>query len=170
MRVERLICVSWIVCCYGVEPFYSRCAMPMLPSSVLLHRLWSSSSIKACPNLSVALTISLAITVSYMECPLSKAIRSSSSFQTWCRSRAVSGGHIASLPPCIAMQGGSGYGCLVVIVIFCVWLHCITVRWFGRRRRQFGRIPRWCRRWRWQWEERFIWMQDVLVIGAIVAC
>ena len=118
MRVERLICVSWIVCCYGVEPFYSRCAMPMLPSSVLLHRLWSSSSIKACPNLSVALTISLAITVSYMECPLSKAIRSSSSFQTWCRSRAVSGGHIASLPPCIAMQGGSGYGCLVVIVIF----------------------------------------------------
>ena len=118
MRVEKLICVSWIVCCYGVEPFYSRCAMPMLPSSVLLHRLWSSSSIKACPNLSVALTISLAITVSYMECPLSKAIRSSSSFQTWCRSRAVSGGHIASLPPCIAMQGGSGYGCLVVIVIF----------------------------------------------------
>ena len=43
-----------------------------------------------------------------MECPLCTTMRNSNSFHTSCRSRAVSGGHIASLPPWIAMVGGSG--------------------------------------------------------------
>ena len=42
-----------------------------------------------------------------MECPLSAHIRNSSSFHTSCKSSAVSGGQIASFPPCMAIVGGS---------------------------------------------------------------